>query len=210
MMTKAKRKPKKIPEFDYLLPPEECERIYKVLDGHPGLDPCGHTHQFIQATRTMYGMGDTDDGLNAAWRDHSSVVLNAPHGEREPDWETIEADNPGWQRPDWVWHPFSSWITKASVEAQNGATVLAFMPASTDRKWFHHYMPSATSLAFLEQRVKCYVPDRVDAGDPKRGPQPMNAHMMVLWTPDADVAERFFEVYKGRGMIVEPNPVAAR
>lgn len=196
---------KKIPEFHYLLPPEECDRIYHVLGGKPGLDPCGHTDQFLEAGTVLYGMGDADDGLKAAWREHGSVLLNATHGEREPDWEGIERDNPGWSRPDWAWHAFSKWITKASVEAQHGCTVLAFMPASTDRKWFHHYVVEANSIAFLESRVKCFVPR--PGLDPERGPQPMNPHMMALWTEDKTTADRFYEVYKGRGMVVEPRPI---
>lgn len=200
----SEKKPKKPPQFNYLLPPEECERIYKVLGGHPGLDPCGHPDQFLQAGTVMYGMGDEDDGFKASWRDYGSVVLNAPHGEREPDWAGIEADNPGWLRPDHPWLPYSKWITKASVEAAQGCTVLAFMPAATDRKWFHQYVVEATSIALLEQRVKCYVPA---PDEPMRGPQPMNSHMMVLWTKDSELADRFFETYKTRGMIVEPRPV---
>jgi hypothetical protein len=201
-------KTKKIPQFDYLLPPEECERVYTVLGGHPGLDPCGHPDQFLQADRVLYGMGDDDDGLRVAWREHTSVMLNAVHGEREPDWEGIEQDNPEWQRPDWTWHAFSKWLAKASIEAQNGATVLAFMPASTDRKWFHHYVTSATSLVLLEQRVKCFVPG-VGHDEPTRGPQPMTPHMLALWTPDKGTADRFFTAYEPRGMVVEPNPIGA-
>jgi len=199
-------KPKKIPEFNYLLPPEECERVYEVLGGHPNLDPCGHPDQFLQADRVLYGMGDEDDGLILPWHaDAATVLMNATHGEREPDWEGLEQDNPGWVRPDWNWHAFSKWVTKASVEAQHGATVLAFMPAATDRRWFHQYVVEANSIALLSQRVKCYVP--AVGTTPKQGPQPMNSHMMVLWTTRKDVSERFFEVYKGRGMIVEPRPL---
>lgn len=193
------------PEFHYLLPPEECERIYAVL-GKVGLDPCGHVDQFLKADRIMYGCGDDDDGLKESWLEHGTVMLNATHGEREPDWEKLEASNAGWTRPDWAWHSFSKWITKASVEAQRGCTVLAFMPAATDRKWFHQYVVEANSIALLEQRVKCYVPKH--NAEPVRGPQPMNSHMMVLWTKDATIAERFFSAYKSRGMIVEPRPVS--
>lgn len=197
-------KPKKIPQFDYLLPPDECERIYEVLGMPPGLDPCGHPDQFLKADRVCYGTSDEDDGYLVPWREHKTVLLNATHNEREPDWAGIEADNPEWHRPDWKWHAFSKWITKASVEAQHGTTVVAFMPASTDRKWFHQYVAACNSLALLEQRVKCYVPG---PDEPIRGAQPMTAHMMVLWTQDGDLADRFFEVYKARGMIVEPHPV---
>jgi len=201
-------KTKKIPQFDYLLPPEECARAYTVLGGPPGLDPCGHPAQFLQATRVMYGMGDEDDGLRESWREHGSVVLNAVHGEREPDWVGIEQDNPGWRKPDWTWHSFSKWLAKASVEAQNGCTVLAFMPASTDRKWFHHYVSGATSLVLLEQRVKCFVPGGAN-DEPTRGPQPMTPHMLALWTSDKATSDRFFSTYAGRGMVVEPNPLDA-
>jgi hypothetical protein len=201
MREKRKKKP---PQFNYLLPPEEVLRIYDVLGGKPGLDPCGHPDQFLEAEKVMYGTAPEDDGFQAVWRNYKTVVLNAPHGEREPDWDGIEADHPNWQRPDWPWHPFSRWITKASIEATNGATVLAFMPAATDRKWFHQYVSEANSIALLEQRVKCYVPTD---GEPERGPQPMNAHMLVLWTSDNTTADRFYETYKTRGMIVEPRPV---
>lgn len=204
-MTKEK-KPKKPPQFNYLLPPEECERMYKVLGGEPGLDPCGHPDQFLKAKTVMFGMGEDDDGFKASWREHKTVVLNATHGEREPDWEGIETENEGWMRPDWPWHSFSKWITKASVEAQAGCTVLAFMPSSTDRKWFHQYVREANSICFLEQRVKCYIP--VPGSDePVRGPQPMNPHMMVLWTPEQSIADEFYDAYKERGMIVEPRPL---
>ena len=203
------KKPKKPPQFNYLMPPEECERIYKVLEGPPGLDPCGHPDQFLDAGQIMYGTADEDDGFKVSWRDYNSVVLNAPHGEREPDWDAIAADNPDWTRPDHPWHPFSRWITKASIEAAAGATVLAFMPAATDRKWFHQYVVAANAVALLEQRVKCYLPSNKADHPPVRGPQPMNAHMLVLWTKDSALADRFYEVYKERGMIVEPVAVKA-
>lgn len=207
-MTKAKSKstaPKKIPQFNYLLPPEECTRIYEVLEGKPGLDPCGHPDQFLEAESVCYGMSDADDGFQRSWTEHGTVVLNAAHGEREPDWDAIEKDNPGWVRPDWKWYAFSKWITKVSIEAQRGCTILAFMPASTDRKWFHQYVCEANSISLLEQRVKCFLP--VEGDKPKRGPQPQNGHMMALWTKDSATAERFYEIYKQRGMIVEPRPV---
>lgn len=183
-------------EFDYLLPPEECDRVYEVLAGEPDLDPCGHPEQFLRAKRVMYGTNTGDDGMLTPWA-KKSVFLNAPHGEREPK-----------VAPDFAWYPYTKWITKASLEAQRGASVVAFMPASTDRRWFHNYVSEATSIALLEQRVKCYVPDRsaVDAA-PTRGAQPMTPHMVVLWTSDADTAERFFSTYKDRGMIVEPRPL---
>lgn len=200
-------KPKKPPQLNYLLPPEECERVYEVLGGHPGLDPCGHVDQFLKAEKVMYGMDSEDDGFMAPWADYGTVLLNAPHGEREPDWEGIESANPDWHRPDWPWYPFSKWIAKGSAEAQRGATVLAFMPAATDRGWFHDYGPEMNSMALLRQRVKCWIP--LPGGEPIRGPQPQNAHMLVLWTPEATIADRFYEVYRGRGMIVEPKAVTA-
>lgn len=204
-MNDAKKHP--IPQLNYLLPPTECERIYKVLNGKPQLDPCGHPDQFLQADTVMYGTADEDDGFQAAWHTYGTVLLNPSHGEREPDWDGIERDNPGWLRPDLKWYAFSKWLTKASIEAANGATVLAFMPAATDRKWFHQYVIEANSIALLEQRVKCYVPSNKIEHPPVRGAQPMNSHMMVLWTKDTATADRFYDTYKTFGMIVEPRPV---
>lgn len=190
-MTETKRR-----EFDYLLPPEECERVYEVLDGEPTLDPCGHPDQFLKAGRVLYGTNEDDDGMLAPWRGER-VFLNAPHGEREPKHDV-----------DFAWYSFTKWMTKASIESQRGATVLAFLPATTDRRWFHNFVSEATSIVLLEQRVKCYIPDRASTdGPPTRGAQPMTPHMLALWTSDRDTSERFFEAYKSRGMIVEPRPL---
>jgi hypothetical protein len=201
---KKKRKP---PQLDYMIAPEECDRIYTVLGGNPDLDPCGHPDQFIKAKDTCYGMSEADDGFQRVWQDSGTVFLNPPHGEREPNWDAILEDNPEWVKPDWPWYSFSKWITKASVTGQSGGTVLAFMPASTDRKWFHQYAREAQAIVFLEKRVKSFIPAPRMGDDPVKGAQPMNAHMFVLWTSDKEVADRFYETYRNLGMVVEPRPI---
>ena len=206
-MTEAETKKRKPPQLDYLIAQEECERIYKVLGGKPKLDPCGHPDQFIEAEQICYGMEESDDGFLRQWAQSGTVFLNPPHGEREPNWEAIAEDNPDWVKPDWPWYSFSKWIAKASAEGQAGATVLVFMPASTDRKWFHEHVREAQAIVFLKKRVKNYYPAPRMGDEPIKGKQPMNAHMYVLWTSDKEVADRFYEEFKDRGVVVEPRPV---
>lgn len=207
-MTKSKREP----EYDYLLPPEECERAYKILGREPDLDPCGHPDQFLKAGKVYYGTTSDDDGMLAPWVDEDGqpgmVILNASHGERTPK------DHPGFE-----WYPLSRWIMKAAAEAEKGATVLALLPANTDRVWFHNHVAAdggAASVCLLEKRVKNYAPDRTGSnnGEPIKQPQPMQPHMWVLWTKDKAVFERFYTVLGKRdeagarlGFVTEPNPV---
>lgn len=203
---------KKAPEYDYLLPPEECERAYRILGCKPDVDPCAHPDQFLEAAKKYYGTDADDDGMLAPWvaEDGSpaSVVLNASHGERTPK------DHPGFE-----WYPLSRWVMKASAEAQKGATILALLPANTDRIWFHTHVAvdgGASSVALLERRIKNYAPDRAgeNNGEPIRQPQPMTPHMWVLWTKDKAVFERFYQELGKRGedggrlgFVCEPNPV---
>ena len=199
---------KKAPEYDYLLPPEECERAYRILGRKPTLDPSGHPDQFLEADRILYGTAGEDDGMLVSW-DSGSVILNPCHGERQPK-----------EHPGFEWYPLSRWIMKANTEASAGATVLALLPANTDRRWFHAHVAvdgGASSIAFLERRIKSFAPDRKNENDgkPIRQPQPMAPHMWVLWTADAAVFERFYTELGLRdeddgsrhGFVTEPNPI---
>lgn len=190
---------KKDPEFNYLLPPEECEMIYKILGREPDLDPCGHPDQLLKAGTVMYGDPDNDDGMTAKWAELTNkglVVLNPCGGERKPDHVDL----------NFAWYPFSRWLMKASAEAQRGATILAFLPAYTDRRWFHQNATQAASLCFLERRVKSMLPNPA-GGAPVRGEQPSQPHLYAVWTKDKGIFERFYEALAPRGFVADPCPV---
>ena len=198
----------KPPEYNYLLPPKECEVMYRILGRKPTMDPCGHPDQFLEADKIYYGTGTDDDGMLVPWTQPGGepgfVVLNASHGERAPK-----------VQPNFAWYPLSRWIMKASAEAQKGSTIIAPLPANTDRTWFHAQVTEySASICFLEKRLKFFAPDYETGGPPKELPQPMVPHMYVLWTKDKDVFERFYQELGARdanggrlGFVTEPNPV---
>lgn len=180
-------------KLDYLLPPEECKLVYTVFDGVPDLDPCGHPDQYLDAHEVFYGGDPSEDGMLADWK-KQKVFLNPPHGEKTPK-----------TAPNYKWYPFSRWMMKASVAAQRGATILALLPANTDRKWFHTYITQCQAIAFLKSRIKNYTPDyhSVNNGKPVQAAQPRDGHMYALWTRDKDVFERFDLALDKRGFVVE-------
>lgn len=195
-MTDDQKKPD--PEFNYILPAAECEMIYRILGREPDLDPCGHPDQLLRAGSILYGDPDNDDGMMSAWAkvtNAGSVVVNPPHGERKPEHVDL----------NFKWYPFSRWMMKCVAEAQRGSTILAFLPASTDRIWFHQHVPTATSICFLQRRVKCMVPD--GSGSLRCGDQPKTPQAYALWTSDFATSERFYEELSPRGFVADPNPV---
>lgn len=199
-----------VPEYDYLLPPEECEKVYKILGKKPDIDPCGHPDQFMEAQQILYGSGPGDDGMAAPWVDEhgqpAKVWLNPNHGQRTPA-----------IMPNFEWYPLNRWIAKATVEAQRGATIMAVFPATTDREWFHdHVGASAQAFCLLAKRIKNFLPDResINKGDPVRLKQPNGGHMYAIWTQDQETLDRFYEVLGKRnaegiycGLVCEVNPI---
>lgn len=68
------------------------------------------------------------DALSMIWR--GSVFMNPPYG-RE----------------------LRSWMTKATISAAEGATVVALLPARTDVRWFHDYALRG-ELRFIRGRLR--------------------------------------------------------
>jgi hypothetical protein len=200
----------------YLFPPNWCEVVYTILDDVPDRDPMGHPDQIMDARHIHYGTEDADDGMQVPWLPGETVFLNSHHTVREPKPEVLENLN-------FTWYPLTDWLTKASICGQRGTTVITHLPASTDRKWFHHIVSeTATSIAFLKKRIPCLLPSK---DGPTVAPDPKYAAMLVLWTRDLAIYNRWYEVLayahevdrvfgsmrmrKGRkfGVLMEPNPL---
>ena len=91
------------------------------------LDPCCWPET---AKCKRYYTPDTD-GLAQSWQDER-VFMNPPYGK-----------------------DLGKWMKKAYEEARdNGALVVAFVPARVDTNWWHNYAAKATEVRFPKGRVK--------------------------------------------------------
>ncbi len=90
------------------------------------LDPCC-THETAKCARHFT---PAEDGLAQSWADER-VFMNPPYGNNLP-----------------------KWMRKAYLEARdNGALVVAFVPARVDTQWWHSYAAKATEVRFPIGRV---------------------------------------------------------
>ena len=91
------------------------------------LDPCCWPET---AKCKRYYTPETD-GLAQSWQDER-VFMNPPYGK-----------------------DLGKWMKKAYEEARdNGALVVAFVPARVDTNWWHNYAAKATEVRFPKGRVK--------------------------------------------------------
>jgi len=105
--------------------PEAFLRLVRAEFGEFDLDPCCLPSS---AKATHYFTPD-DDGLSRRWG--GLVFMNPPYG------RTI-----------------GKWVEKAADEAENGATVLALIPARTDTAYWHdHVMRRAAEVRLIRGRL---------------------------------------------------------
>lgn len=183
-------------DINWLTPPEENETVIQPILGHVTLDPCAHPEQFVQADRKFFGLdpedatGPNGDGFAKSWTGET-IFINPTYGDR---WSE---KNQGPRPP--CWHPLSKWAMKMHVEshdAENPASVLTLLPASTDRRWFHQYITKGAALCLLEERVKFFLPGVGRKAAPGQG------HMYALFTNDEAMIDRFVQVLDKRGLVV--------
>jgi phage N-6-adenine-methyltransferase len=106
--------------------PDEWYR-YLDLEFKFTLDPCC-TEQTAKCKRFFT---PKQDGLSQSWKDER-VFMNPPYGREIP-----------------------KWMKKAYEEARdNGALVVAFVPARVDTEWWHRYAAKASEIRFPIGRVK--------------------------------------------------------
>jgi site-specific DNA-methyltransferase (adenine-specific) len=67
------------------------------------------------------------------------------------------------------------WVEKAYNSAQDGATVVALLPARTDTKWFHDYIYGKAEIRFIRGRLRF-------GGCKNPAPFPS---MLVIWKKEA-------------------------
>ena len=77
-----------------------------------------------------------------------------------------------WMNPPYG-REISRWVHKARVEAENGATVVALLPARTDTAWFHEDVFGHADIRFMRGRLRF-------VGAPSNAPFPS---MMAIFRP---------------------------
>lgn len=92
-----------------------------------------------------------------------------------------------WMNPPYG-RAIQRWIEKAWLESQNGATVVALLPASTDASWWHDYVMKAAEVRFVRGRIKF-------GGRPKSpnspGTAPFASAVVVWRVPCTGIAADF-------------------
>lgn len=134
-------------------PPEVFEPLDREFNFT--LDPCAQPH----TAKCARFYTEEDDGLSKSWAGER-VFLNPPYG-RE----------------------VYAWTRKARDEAaNNGALVVALLPASCDLKWWHEDVVGHAEVRFIRGRVRYLT------GGPYRA-SGFFASVVVIWRPKA-VAQR--------------------
>lgn len=113
-------------------PPEVLERLYRVVDGRFGLDPCAAARRGPRANvRARVRFTAEDDGLTLPWI-APSVFVNPPYG-----------------------RSLAAWVAKAREEARSGraGVVIALVPARPDTKWWFQHIADIADVWLLRGRL---------------------------------------------------------
>lgn len=196
---------RKLPEFNYLVPPKIADIVEETFKGPVDLDPCAHPQQFVKAAEHCYGSDPSDDGMLRDWS-NKTVWLN-PNGR---DTRPKMADGRPATLP-FEWHPITQWITKASMSARMGSSILAFLPAATENlSWFHPHIRGVSAMVLLEGRVTNYIPGTAhslhEEGVPTKATQPNIGHLLLLWTQRKDIYLQLEKAVEGKGFFIDINP----
>lgn len=113
-------------------PPEILERLYAVVGGQFGLDPCSPVRKGPRApVRARLRYVAEDDALVLPWR-ASSVFMNPPYGRQ-----------------------LRAWVAKARQEAADGRAdvVVGLVPARCDTGWWHQHIADVADVWLLRGRL---------------------------------------------------------
>lgn len=62
-----------------------------------------------------------------------------------------------WLNPPYGRGIIHRWVEKCDHEAQEGANIIALLPARTDTLWFHYHIYHKYNIDFLKGRVKFFL-----------------------------------------------------
>lgn len=115
------------PQQTHLTPAYVLEPVRQVLGGTIDLDPCTLPDNPVGA---RHFFAPPQDGLSGSW-ERSRIYVNPPYGKaREP------------------------WADRCMEAGAEGRRVVLLIPAATDTRLFQRCLRSASSVCFLQGRVK--------------------------------------------------------
>jgi len=108
---------------------ETPQALFALLDGIYGfkLDACASPSNAKCSTYFT----KADDALKHAWAPFGRVWLNPPYGRN-----------------------IGRFMEKAATEAEDGAVVVALVPARTDTRWWHAFVVGKARVHFLKGRLR--------------------------------------------------------
>lgn len=98
-----------------------------------------------------------------------------------------------WMNPPYGRNVTGKWIKKAIEESKKGATVVCLLPARTDTKWFRDCYENASSIYFVQGRLKF-----VGATDPA----PFPSMIAVLGPKSLDEVGPVINLMSTKGEII--------
>jgi hypothetical protein len=113
-------------------PPDILEKLYRVIGGPFGLDPCSPARKGPRApVRARLRYTAEDDGLSLHWT-AQSVFMNPPYG-----------------------RGLSAWVAKAHAETAAGraGVVFGLVPARSDPGWWHDHIAGVADVWMLRGRL---------------------------------------------------------
>lgn len=91
---------------------------------------------------------------------------------RETEWGARNYVNPPYKE-------LESWLKKGHEEYKKDKLVCFLLPVYSDTDWFHEYIPKATELRFIKERIKCG-----DCTEHARFPAPFPS-CVAIFIPDS-------------------------
>lgn len=62
-----------------------------------------------------------------------------------------------WLNPPYGKYITPKWVEKCDHEAQEGANIIALLPARTDTLWFHYHIYNRYKIDFIRGRIKFFL-----------------------------------------------------
>lgn len=159
--------------IEWRTPADMLDRVRRV--GPIALDPCAHPRGLVRAAVEWTGKAGNKDGLAEPWKADGLVYCNPPFGRTIVEWAS----------------------KCALAQIEDGADVVALLPARTDTIWWHDAVTMCSLICFLKGRLKFLSDD----GETDPAPFPS---AVCLWSAKPGVQANFRSAFADAGWVVQP------